>query len=59
MDDEAAQAGISKEELEKKRQARLERFGKESLEDSEKSISKKRGDGSLGEFKNFKPNRRK
>lgn len=55
--DEAAQAGMTPEELEKKRQARMERFGKEQVEESEKAISKK--GGGLGHGGGFKPNRRK
>jgi len=61
MMDEAAQAGLSPDELEAKRKARLERFGKEELEESEKAIQKKRkggGDG-LDSLGGFKPNRRK
>ena len=58
MTDEAANAGMSKEEVEKKKQARMERFGKEQIEESEQSISKKK-DGGLGGLGGFKPNRRK
>ena len=58
MTDEAANAGMTSEEVEKKKQARLERFGKDQIEESEKSISKK-GDDGLGGLGGFKPNRRK
>ena len=62
MMDEAAQAGLSPDELEAKRKARLERFGKETIEESEKSIQKKRGgkgEDGLDSLGGFKPNRRK
>ena len=51
--DEAADIGTTDE----KRQARLERFGKAEIEDSEQSIKKKGGGG--GGLGGFKPNRRK
>ena len=47
--DEAAQAGMTAEELEEKRKARMERFGKSEVEESQEAIQKKGG---------FNPNRR-
>jgi len=47
--DEAAKAGMTTEEIEAKRKARLERFGASEVEDAESILKKKGG---------FKQNRR-
>lgn len=43
MMDESAKQGLTTEELEAKRKARMERFGAEAVEESEKSIKTGKG----------------
>ena len=48
--DEAAQAGMTAEELEEKRKARMERFGKSEVEESQQAMQKKGGFNSNRRF---------
>ena len=56
----ASQSGITAEELEAKRKARMERFGKEAVQEAQRSVTQKaaEGDNEADGVSGFKMNRR-
>ena len=59
--EEASQSGITAEELEAKRKARMERFGKEAVQEAQRSVTQQAAgdeDGS-DDVSGFKMNRRR